>query len=66
MDNLDSALAAVNIAKEQINESQFSGNYEELKKNITCNFCKRTGYIARYCFAIKRARNENTNSTNLL
>ena len=52
MDSVDSALAAVTIAKQQSNDHRSKGNNaEQRKKTITCNFCMKPSHIARFCFA---------------
>ena len=65
MDSVDSALAAVTISKQRNNDHRYKGNNaEQRKKAITCNFCKKPGHIARFCFAKKRSKTANENLSN--
>ena len=65
MDSVDSALTAVTISKQQNNDHRSKGNNaEQRKKTITCNFCKKSGHIARFCFSKKRSKNANKNLNN--
>ena len=64
MDSVDTALAATTIFKQQGNDHRHTGNNANSKKNLICNFCKRPGHIARFCFSKKRSKNKNKNRNN--
>lgn len=61
MDNVESALATFNLTREKSDGQQCNNgnNVNQRKKAITCNFCKKAGHIARFCYAKKRSKSSN-------
>ena len=64
IDNVDNALAVLSVSKDQSNDRAYGVSNAERKKNIKCNFCKKLGLIARFCFAMKRSKREYKASNN--
>ena len=57
-DDADKAFAAMSISKKG-NGNHHRDDKKEREKSLTCNFCKRQGHIARYCYARKRAQKKD-------
>ncbi|XP_018310439.1 uncharacterized protein [Mycetomoellerius zeteki] len=65
-DEISSALAATTISTEGKRGRHHRRNGEEPhKKKIVCCFCSKTGHLAKYCFAKKKAlKTRDNNKTN--
>ncbi|CAB0037468.1 unnamed protein product [Trichogramma brassicae] len=62
-DDVNRALASMSLPNDRKQEkprSSSSNHQNGNKKRVICNFCKKPGHLAKYCYAKKR-QNKNTN-----